>query len=136
MFLIHLFLVPPKSDPCHPSPCGPNTICDSIGGNALCRCLPGLKGVPTDPSGCHPECILSSDCPGDLACINNKCANPCAQNVCGVKANCRVINHSPLCTCPSTLVGNPLEECYEEKGNPLSRDMKTFIISLANCVGC
>lgn len=114
---IILLTVPKDRDPCSPSPCGPNTICQKIGDSAVCKCLPGLQGVPSSVTGCHPECVISSDCPGDKACISNKCINPCTQNVCGIKATCQAINHSPLCSCTSPLIGNPFEECYTKIGN-------------------
>lgn len=105
-----------ETDPCYPSPCGANTLCEKVGNTAVCKCLPGLQGVPTSVTGCHPECVLSSDCPGDKACIQSKCRDPCSQNVCGSKAVCKTINHSPLCSCPSPLIGNPFEECYTKIG--------------------
>lgn len=37
--------------------------------------------------GCRPECVLSSDCPSDKACIRNKCKDPCP-GVCGLNAEC------------------------------------------------
>lgn len=105
-----------EADPCYPSPCGPNAVCEKVGNTAICKCLPGLQGIPTSVAGCHPECVLSSDCSGDKACIQNKCRDPCSQNVCGSKALCKTINHSPLCSCPSPLIGNPFEECYTKIG--------------------
>ena len=107
--------VPKKTpDPCNPSPCGPNTICEKLGQSSICKCLPGLQGEPTSNIGCQPECILSSDCPSDKNCENNKCIDPCLRNVCGVGAQCKSINHSPLCSCPVPLIGNPFYECYEK----------------------
>lgn len=125
MFILHfnhnkniIFILGPKErDPCSPSPCGPNTICEKIGDTAVCKCLPGLQGIPSSITGCHPECVISSDCPGDKACIGNKCVNPCTQNVCGIKATCKAINHSPLCSCPPPLIGNPFDECIIQIGN-------------------
>lgn len=103
------------SDPCHPSPCGPNTICEYTGQRVICKCLPGLEGEPTSLAGCRAECVLSSDCPSDKTCENNRCINPCTHGVCGVGAVCRTISHSPVCSCPVPLAGNPFEECYTKK---------------------
>lgn len=75
-----------------------------------------MLGIPTDITGCRPECIVSSECPADKACMNNKCINPCSRNVCGIKATCKVLNHSPLCSCIPPLIGNPLFECYPQSG--------------------
>lgn len=111
-----IWLVPREPEPCHPSPCGPNTVCENIGGQAVCRCLPNLQGQATSLSGCRAECTISSDCPGDRACINNRCSDPCGQNICGNRALCKTINHSPLCACPPNMIGNPFTECYEKQG--------------------
>lgn len=99
-------------NPCNPSPCGPNTQCQAVGGNALCECLPGFHGSPSG-SGCRPECVISSDCPRDKACVNTKCIDPCP-GVCGYGALCQVINHSPICSCPTPTIGNPFVECKEQ----------------------
>lgn len=129
MLGLFLCLDTKETDPCYPSPCGPNTVCEKIGNTAICKCLPGLQGVPTSVTGCHPECVLSSDCPGDKACIQSKCKDPCSQNVCGSKAVCKTINHSPLCSCPSPLIGNPFEECYTKIGKykKIRSDIKYII---------
>lgn len=101
-------------DPCYPSPCGPNTRCvASPNGHALCECLPGYYGSPN--AGCRPECVLSSDCSRDKACVRNKCVDPCP-GTCGYRATCNVINHSPICTCPPPTTGDPFVECKEMPG--------------------
>lgn len=93
--------------PCSPSPCGPNSQCRPINGQAVCSCVPGYSGSP--PS-CRPECVVSSDCPRSEACSNLKCANPCIGS-CGVRAQCQVINHNPICSCPPGLSGDPFLRC-------------------------
>ena len=105
---------PQVIDPCNPSPCGPNAICTSSNGNALCECPPGYFGNPST-SGCRPECVISADCPRDKACVNSKCINPCP-GVCGYEAICQVINHSPVCSCPPPLVGDPFTQCKKQPG--------------------
>lgn len=94
-------------NPCQPSPCGPNSHCRENNEQAVCSCLPTFIG---SPPGCRPECILSSECPLDKACINNKCGDPCP-NVCGTNAQCHVRNHSPICTCLNGFSGNPFASC-------------------------
>jgi hypothetical protein len=105
------------SSPCHPNICGPHTTCENVKGHAICRCLPGLLGDPADVAGCHPECVLSSDCAADKTCVDYRCKNLCQEDICGVKAECRAVNNSPLCSCPQPLVGNPFEECYLKEGS-------------------
>lgn len=98
-------------NPCNPSPCGINTICKPQNGNAVCECLPGFHGTPT-LGGCRPECTISADCPRNKACSNQKCVDPCP-GVCGFGAECHVINHSPVCSCPVPLIGDPFTLCKE-----------------------
>lgn len=95
--------------PCQPSPCGPNSICRENGELASCECLPDYRGAPPD---CRPECTVSSECPSDRACHKLKCADPC-RGTCGIGAHCQVINHSPLCSCPSGTNGDPFTVCRE-----------------------
>jgi hypothetical protein len=102
----------PEVNPCNPSPCGANTQCRASGGTALCECLPGFLGNPNG-SGCRPECVISSDCPRDKACVSTKCIDPCP-GVCGYGAHCQVINHSPICSCPTPTIGDPFVECKEQ----------------------
>lgn len=99
---------PEIKQPCHPSPCGPNSQCREINGQAVCSCVSGFIGSPPT---CRPECISSSECILNEACVNQKCINPCP-GTCGVGAKCEVINHNPICTCPIDFIGNPFTKCY------------------------
>ena len=45
-----------------------------------------------------------------LKCFRNKCVDPCP-GVCGYNANCRVVNHSPVCSCLPNYVGDPFVGC-------------------------
>lgn len=93
--------------PCDPSPCGPNSICRPVGTEPVCSCISGYDGIPPD---CRPECVSSSECPPSKACVNMKCQDPCP-GACGRDAQCRVVNHSPICVCPSGWTGDPLTGC-------------------------
>jgi len=95
-------------NPCQPSPCGTNAVCTQRNGAGACSCIPDYQGNPYE--GCRPECVLSSDCPTDRACVRNKCEDPCP-GVCGQFAQCTVINHIPTCTCIPGYVGNPFASC-------------------------
>lgn len=95
-------------NPCQPSPCGANSQCRQINGQAVCSCLPEYTGSPPN---CRPECVSSSECPLDKACIKQKCTDPCS-GTCGVNAICRVINHSPICSCKNDFTGDPFLRCY------------------------
>ena len=69
----------------------------------------GYFGAPPD---CRPECVINSECPPSLACVNLKCANPCV-GVCGINAKCDVVGHNPICSCPVGYIGDPFTSCRE-----------------------
>lgn len=113
-----------NDDPCHPSPCGPNSQCRQANGQAVCSCLIGFDGTPPY---CKPECIQNSDCPSSLACRNMKCENPCP-GLCGVNAICSVIYHKGMCNCQETYTGDPYSQCNpvpcKKKKNILRKPFK------------
>ena len=113
MFLIAPILAPPttttqKPDPCRTSPCGLNAICTNQNGIPNCRCLPDYFGDPY--LACTRECNVHSDCSINKACKDYHCIDPCP-GLCGVNAQCRVINHIPTCTCEEGYVGDPFSSC-------------------------
>lgn len=69
--------------------------------------MPDFIGAPP---GCRPECVISSECPKIKACSNNKCVDPC-RDTCGVNAECRIINHNPICYCKQYYTGDPFSRC-------------------------
>lgn len=95
------------TNPCQPSPCGPNAQCKEINGSPSCSCLPEFIGTPP---GCRPECSSNSECANHLACVNNKCKDPCP-GICGSSAECRVISHTPNCVCLPGYTGDPFVQC-------------------------
>lgn len=96
---------PQAVDPCNPSPCGPNAVCR---GQGLCECIPEYSGNPYE--ACRPECVLNPECPRDKACLRNKCRDPCP-GTCGQNAQCDVVNHIPVCSCPQGFTGDPFSSC-------------------------
>lgn len=108
---ISSFAVPP-TQPCSPSPCGPNSVCKVIENHAVCSCQPTFVG---SPPACRPECVVSTECPLDQACLNNKCRDPCPGS-CGQNAKCQSINHNPICSCYERYTGDPFSACYPMPG--------------------
>lgn len=53
---------------------------------------------------------MNTDCPSNLACITEKCKDPCPGS-CGFNAECRVQNHIPICTCIQGYTGDPFTQC-------------------------
>lgn len=94
-------------DPCNPSPCGPNSICREVNKHAVCSCKTGFIGTP--PS-CRPECLISSECALDKACVTQKCVDPCP-GTCGENARCQVVTHNPICSCSPGYTGDPFNRC-------------------------
>lgn len=99
----------PVGDPCLPSPCGPNSRCFNANGKANCLCLPDYLG---SPPACRPECVISTECPMNRACINQKCVDPCP-GVCGINAKCETLSHSPFCSCAPGQIGDPFVKCFD-----------------------
>jgi hypothetical protein len=106
---------PKVENTCTPSPCGANSQCQAVNGQAVCSCLPNNIGMPPN---CRPECIGSSECPLNKACINKKCVDPCP-GACGYNARCESINHSPICSCSQGLTGDPFKGCIEVVKPPI-----------------
>lgn len=108
----HLIEIVPTApyQPCQPTPCGANSICREMNGHAICSCKPEFIGTPPD---CRPECVVSSECSQNRACINQKCADPCP-GTCGINANCQVVNHSPICSCMKGHTGDPFVQCQRQ----------------------
>lgn len=71
------------------------------------------------PPNCRPECSVSSECSQDKACVNQKCIDPCP-GTCGSNARCNVLNHSPICSCPSGYTGDPFVQCIVERSENFS----------------
>lgn len=102
-------------DPCVPSPCGPYSTCVvTAAGSPSCSCLPAHLGAPPN---CRPECISNSDCSYQLACINQKCRDPCPGS-CGLNAECRVVMHTPNCVCIRDYIGDPFTACNPRPSKP------------------
>lgn len=117
-------------DPC-PGVCGIKADCFVRYHTPVCTCLDGYTGnpftichaaprneIPQDKCNQWPcdeneqvGCVRNSDCPRDFACLKSKCKNPCAGDACAPNAQCTVINHTPICTCPSGMEGNPFVQC-------------------------
>ncbi|RZF34371.1 hypothetical protein LSTR_LSTR008910 [Laodelphax striatellus] len=105
------------------APCAVNAHCYVRNHNAGCRCPPHAPlGNPLSycerapPPDTEPECRHDTDCPSQLACIDNACTNPCvALGPCSASARCSVLDTMPvrtmICTCPEGWVPNSEGEC-------------------------
>lgn len=101
-----------KPNSCQRIRCGANADCIENNGLFSCACQPNYFGNPY--LSCQPECVINSDCTHNLACINNKCVEPCI-GACGVNAHCQTVNHVPVCFCPQGFSGDPFITCYPIK---------------------
>lgn len=95
---------------CDPTPCGLHSICVVEGKRPVCSCLADMIG---SPPFCRPQCVLNSDCSHNEACINQKCQNPCASDICGRNTECRVQTHIPICNCMPGFHGDAFTECTQ-----------------------
>ena len=101
-------------DPCaFPNdPCGRGAICRAHHHIGVCRCPEGWAGNPH--TECYTyECLTDAECPLDKACVSKECRDPCAQQQCGLRADCEVDYHVAKCACRPGLQGNPFVECVE-----------------------
>ena len=109
-FLTYSFylLIETPINPCHPSPCGENAICNKHPNRehtATCVCIKGYFGDPF--SLCQkPECTLNNNCPTNRVCRNQKCVDPCP-GFCGINTVCSVSNHVQSCDCLKGYNRNP-----------------------------
>lgn len=62
------------------------------------------------PPNCRPECTINPECPPHQACMQQKCRNPC-EGICGVNAECSVVNHNAVCSCIEGYRGDPFSLC-------------------------
>lgn len=69
----------------------------------------------TQQAAPRPECTTDYECSAQLACIREKCQNPCFTHSCGVNAECKVQNHRAICVCLPGYIGNPIAVCEERK---------------------
>lgn len=131
--------VPPSGNPCVPSPCGPNAQCRTIGETPACSCLPNYIGRPPN---CRPECSINEECPGNLACQNERCRDPCPGS-CGIHASCVVVKHAPMCSCDPGFTGDPFSGCspvpskipepYTSPAFHLHFTAKNFSFAISHC---
>lgn len=73
-----------------------------------------MSGFVGSPPNCRPECVSNSECPSQMACINEKCRDPCPES-CGTNAECRVVSHSIMCMCSASFTGDPFTQCTPEQ---------------------
>lgn len=114
----------PYQNPCVPSPCGPNSICQEIGSVPSCTCIQSYVGSPPN---CRPECTINSECPTVQACIQQKCRDPCLGS-CGIEALCSVTRHTPVCTCPEGYTGDAFTMCIRKPPGKTERFVKMYQI--------
>lgn len=125
-FTYFVYPVAIRGNPCNPSPCGPNSQCRDINGQAVCSCVPGYLGSPPT---CRPECVTSSECPLNQACVNQKCIDPCP-GTCGINSVCQVVNHNPICSCKPGFSGDPFTTCAPIRKN---QKLRNIFLNLINC---
>ncbi|KAG7155063.1 Neurogenic locus Notch protein-like 2, partial [Homarus americanus] len=95
-------------DPCN---CGLNAQCHVSQHRPFCTCAPGHTGDPH--TTCYTVgCVSNIDCPGDKACVEQQCVDPCTENsVCAPSAMCTVEQHQAKCSCHPGERGDPTLQC-------------------------
>ena len=94
------------------------------------------KNIPAP----RPECTTDPECPDHLACIQEKCQNPCFTTTCGINAECRVTRHRAICYCKPGYEGDPYRICEERKKFELVSNIRFYVLvnhfSFLNTAGC
>lgn len=124
-FLLITEQPPAPTNPCQPSPCGPNAECQVRGDSPACSCIANYIGVPPN---CRPECTINPECPPHLACMQKKCRDPCI-GLCGSNAQCSVVNHHAVCACAEGYTGNPFSTCEPVVKGEYTFKEKEFFVS-------
>lgn len=90
-----------------------------MGTQAACSCLENYIGRSPN---CRPECTINAECPGNLACLNERCRDPCPGS-CGSFTTCSVVKHAPICQCLPEYTGDPFNGC-----SPIPLSKNTFLL--------
>ena len=106
---------------CDELSCGNNAVCIGKRHQATCNCRDGTVGNPNVQCDVQkvappPECTTDSQCPSQLACINQHCENPCLRSqICSRDQTCSVEDSIPLrtliCKCPIDMVTDTNGNC-------------------------
>ena len=88
------------------------------------------------PTAPKPECTTDPECPDHLACIREKCQNPCFTTTCGVNAECRVQRHRAICICRPGYEGDPYRICEERKIYPFLHPQSQSFTGFFSCLNC
>ena len=67
----------------------------------------------------NPECTTDPECPDHLACVREKCQDPCQSHSCGINAECESSGGRAICKCPRGFTGDPFTRCDD---NPCNSD--------------
>lgn len=114
----------PSSNPCTPTPCGPNSECRVVGSNPACSCKANYMGRPPN---CRPECTINAECPGHRACQAERCRDPCPGS-CGAQTTCTVVKHAPQCACMPGFTGDPFAGCVVVPQSKIIHFILCFLI--------
>lgn len=110
-------------NPCiYKNPCSTRAECKPQNHMAVCKCPTGTIGNPYIDCRTEllPECERDTDCPSKLACLSNKCQNPCSVlEPCQSPSRCEVVPSSPvrtmICICPEGYVSSGSGTCKPTK---------------------
>lgn len=106
---------------CDDQSCGKNAMCHGRKHQPTCTCRDGTVGNPfvecnTQRDPPKPDCTIDTECASQLACINQRCENPCARSqICSRDQTCTVSDTNPLrtliCKCPVDMVADANGNC-------------------------
>lgn len=86
-----------------------------------------MSGYIGTPPSCRPECVVSSECSQNKACVNQKCIDPCI-GTCGLNTRCQVVNHNPICSCSPGFTGDPFASCNKIQRKNCIKNVWLFLL--------
>lgn len=113
------------TDPClNPTySCEENKKCETRRHRPVCVCKAGFVVNEYGELTCAPdkrECQRNDECASNMACMENKCKNPCVSGrepACPADKACQVLDHKPLCICMKDCSPS-LSICLRDNGCP------------------
>lgn len=110
--------------------CTNNKKCHVLNHRPVCICETGYAVNEAGDLFCaptKPECRNNDDCASNLACLKNKCVDPCPFIVCGKNKTCSVFAHKPVCICAKDCQPSTISICLRDAGCPSDLSCRNYL---------
>lgn len=122
------------NDPCEDQNfiCEKNKKCEARRHRPVCVCKGGFTVNEYGELNCAPEqreCNVDDECASNMACIDNRCKNPCVDSrgnpPCAADKACQVYDHKPICICMKDCSPS-LSICLRDNGCPAGLACRSY----------